>query len=938
MNHISLKLLWLTVLLFYTMTIWGQSSIYCGGTPPFSSSIAFVYFFQNTPVTVNNEAVEPGSYIIAVFENGAGEWQCAGEVQWWGYNTIMTIRGEDTEYEGYEEGEALRFYIQSPDGCLLRAVEVFYTVDGAYPGGGNYTQGGRSRVQSLSATFNPQITIGTVADICGAGTGLASIAQVDGSSNNFMVEWSNGESGQQASGLTSGSITAGITTADGCMVDRVIDVPAEGCPFLDCEATANGLFEGDQGCPPFTVNFTDASQSEAGIRTHLWEFGDGSGSNEPNPTHTYEAAGEYEASLIIFDGYRYDTTTLDITVFPLPTAEWSYNPSICTPEQIDFTTESADDIVSWSWIFEDGTTSAEASPSLSFSSPGITFTGTLTLESAAGCINEIPLEVDIPEAYALELALDNLTAPTCATANGSVALSVSGGVMPFEYIWAHDAALNESVVDSLPAGDYVVTVIDANGCSDDLSLYLIDDTEVPMPALGPDAGFCAGEGVPLSVGDSFSSVQWLLDGVPIDGAMDSIYLPTQSGTYGVVVVSEEGCMGEGQVDVTVHPLPNVNLGGDLNFCLGDSVTIGTEAVAGYDYVWSEGAMGAQISISTSGQYVLTVTSGQGCTASDSLSATALPAPIVDLGEDIALCEGETASLTAGSMANDTYSWSNGAAAASLEVSTAGTYAVTVTNELGCSEADMVTVTFLAPVIASIQASGEVLCPGDTLRLIGEGGAEVLWIDTSFAIAMPTVAEVAFIPESTAVYGLIVSNRCFSDTAYVTVGVADRQAFVSPDTCIAYRRDAVLETTGSMATVWWDAARTSILGKEAVLTVSPDSTTLYRVELVDTLGCAYWDSVLVEILYLDDFKPDPINIITPNGDGYNDVLEFANLTKFDTYSLTIFNRHGMTVYDSFNYQNDWDGTRNGSPLPEGVYFYILRIGQIELKSSLTLIRD
>lgn len=77
---------------------------------------------------------------------------------------------------------------------------------------------------------------------------------------------------------------------------------------------------------------------------------------------------------------------------------------------------------------------------------------------------------------------------------------------------------------------------------------------------------------------------------------------------------------------------------------------------------------------------------------------------------------------------------------------------------------------------------------------------------------------------------------------------------------------------------------------------------------------------------------PFNIITPNGDGINDVFSFKNLEFYPNSKLEVFNRWGKKVYESSNYQNDW----KGGDLSEGVYYYILKIpGKDTLKGNLTI---
>jgi gliding motility-associated-like protein len=69
------------------------------------------------------------------------------------------------------------------------------------------------------------------------------------------------------------------------------------------------------------------------------------------------------------------------------------------------------------------------------------------------------------------------------------------------------------------------------------------------------------------------------------------------------------------------------------------------------------------------------------------------------------------------------------------------------------------------------------------------------------------------------------------------------------------------------------------------------------------------------------------LFTPNGDGVNDVLIVPCLetTQFQDNKIIIFNEWGDAVYESSPYQNDWDGSSGGNPLPVGTYFYIMDFG-------------
>lgn len=79
-----------------------------------------------------------------------------------------------------------------------------------------------------------------------------------------------------------------------------------------------------------------------------------------------------------------------------------------------------------------------------------------------------------------------------------------------------------------------------------------------------------------------------------------------------------------------------------------------------------------------------------------------------------------------------------------------------------------------------------------------------------------------------------------------------------------------------------------------------------------------------------------NVITPNGDGKNEYFIISGLENYPGSSLYIMDRNGKAVYESLNYQNDWTGAN----LPEGTYFYLLRVNddkKTEKGGSITIIR-
>jgi len=67
-----------------------------------------------------------------------------------------------------------------------------------------------------------------------------------------------------------------------------------------------------------------------------------------------------------------------------------------------------------------------------------------------------------------------------------------------------------------------------------------------------------------------------------------------------------------------------------------------------------------------------------------------------------------------------------------------------------------------------------------------------------------------------------------------------------------------------------------------------------------------------------------NILTPNGDGRNDMFTVPCLPDYPTHELRIFNRWGDEVFAAAPYNNNWAGTHKFAPLPPGTYFYMIRL--------------
>ena len=208
----------------------------------------------------------------------------------------------------------------------------------------------------------------------------------------------------------------------------------------------------------------------------------------------------------------------------------------------------------------------------------------------------------------------------------------------------------------------------------------IDYITQPLVTAGGATTFCQGGSVTLT---STASASYLWS----NGATTQAIVVSTSGSYSVICTNTRGCTAtSAATTVVVNPLPTATItaGGPTTFCTGDSVIL-TSSV-GSSYLWSNGATTQSTTIYTSGNYTVTVTDANTCSAisaATTVSASQSPVPTVTPGGPIAICQGASVVLT--SSVADTYLWSpGGQTTQSITVTQAGNYHVTATNSNPCN--------------------------------------------------------------------------------------------------------------------------------------------------------------------------------------------------------------------------------------------------------------
>ncbi|MEK9612853.1 MAG: gliding motility-associated C-terminal domain-containing protein, partial [Flavobacteriaceae bacterium] len=116
----------------------------------------------------------------------------------------------------------------------------------------------------------------------------------------------------------------------------------------------------------------------------------------------------------------------------------------------------------------------------------------------------------------------------------------------------------------------------------------------------------------------------------------------------------------------------------------------------------------------------------------------------------------------------------------------------------------------------------------------------------------------------------------------------------------------------------------------------DDGNLYRV-IIEKIGYACESQFIsnsIKIYYNELFVP---NAISPNSDGVNDYWRIVGLEAFKNSHVVIYNRLGIKVFESKDYRNDWNGSFNGDPIPDGTYFYEIHLSNNEIKKGFIYVK-
>ncbi|HEX7904763.1 MAG TPA: gliding motility-associated C-terminal domain-containing protein [Chitinophagaceae bacterium] len=484
-------------------------------------------------------------------------------------------------------------------------------------------------------------------------------------------------------------------------------------------------------------------------------------------------------------------------------------------------------------------------------------TYTVRFRESSGCQGQLTKTISQP--VALTASASSIPVVCNGQNNGTIIITANGGIAPYQYSMNAGATWQSNNTFNVGAGNYTVTIRDANLCIATQTIVVSEPVALTATAVVSNKATCGNDGaITISANGGNGNYQYSINGISFQA---SNVLNAGPGTYTATIKDNLGC-------TTTVPNIIVGLTNDLTYtqptdttiCEGSSVQLQIVSNA-VQYSWSPATGLNNSSIRnpiatpvTTTTYTVTLTSGS-CTVQATVTINVNAAPIPDAGIDGFICIGQTYQLNASGGIE--FSWTPSTFLNSAVIQNPVsqpdktiTYALSVKDAKGCSSLipDNVTVNIIPPINVKTFPFDTIVHSGDQFQLLAVSPANNYTWTPSAGLSNPTIAN-----------------------PVVTAGAVG---------------DVVV----------------------------------YKVTSTTNAGCNGEGFVRIRVFKGPDlYVPTGF---TPNGDGLNDKFFPLPVGIKVIRSFKVFNRWGQIVYSTSTINAGWDGKFGGRDQANGVYVWMV----------------
>ncbi len=468
-----------------------------------------------------------------------------------------------------EEGE---YYVQVTDqnNCVFQSDTVMVDID-------NFPN---------TASLGPDLSL------CSGNT----LQLISGQDEAVSYEWNDLSSDPELVVNVSGTYWVEAENENGCIAQDTIDVTIIG-QAPTASFIANNFCLGEQ------VDFSDLSFPPGGetISSWTWDFGDGNGSNDPNPGHLFDDLGSYTVSLVVeTPAGCADIFETEIQINPLPEVDFLVS-NLCSDQDAFFddnSTISNGNINNWSWDFGDSSSANGQNVGHTYAEPG-SYNVTLTATSDVNCSNEQSITITINPSPVSNFTASSTCLGQATVFSQNIDTTIAGPIQI--YAWDFDNGFTSNFPTTsqtyfVPGSFNVsLSVTSILGCVDD-TVQIVNINDLP------NAGFsnlnaCIGESTlfmdttNIFLTDSIAEWNWNFSNQGASDLANPSFTFNSTGNFNVSleVTSQAGCEASAQEIITVFEDPDPNFEFDPTIGLPPlDVTFNNLTTDANDFVWNFG--------------------------------------------------------------------------------------------------------------------------------------------------------------------------------------------------------------------------------------------------------------------------------------------------------------------------------------------------------------
>ena len=708
-------------------------------------------------------------------------------------------------------------------------------------------------------------------------TGSYSVLSTPATIQSYTYQWR--KDGIDIPGATAASYNATLAGSYDCVISNTCGsyitnaVPLLVRPLPTASITPFGNFT---LCPSASIILN--AYNDVGY-TFQWKRN--GNQNMGNGTSlTVTTAGNYKV-IVTLNGCSATSTPDTITTTTFPTANiWSSTPpQFCQAGNVQLNANTGTGYT-YQWMNNNVPIPGAVQQTYSATAGG---TYSVVISNASGCSSTSPpFAVNGNAISNLQI---NVSGPTAFCMGDSTQLSSSLPAISYQWSLDHVAIPSATAASyyATQQGFYTLAITNAAGCTGSATTVVMESNPNATITVN-NASPCAGSYAVMSVPNiPYTTYQWYLNNSPIPGATFSSYSTNSTpGSYSVVVTAPNCSATSTLVNISFQPAPTATItaGGPTTFCAPSNVVLTAASGPGYTYQWSKngtplvGETAPAYTASTSGNYRVTVTGTNGCTAqSNIITATVnqLPPATITASGPTTVCAPMTVNMNANTGSGLSWQWQlnnadiSGATLSNYSAGTAGNYNCVVSNTCGSVTSNTLTITINTMPVASITAAGPTsFCAPQTVALNASTGSGYTyqWRLNSVNITGATLP--SYNAASTGNYSCFVSNTCgsmLSNSIAVTSGAPPSAAVASASgpTVFCPPASVILNVTPSSGYSYqWRLNNADISGAVSASYVAT-STGNYTCYVFNTCG-----SVISNAINVDANAGPPVSTITASG--------------------------------------------------------------------------